>query len=199
VEDGIKLTDSVAEALIGRCVSLDLEMHPATNRILSFAAVRGAPDGAVCAFRGGALPEALARLDRFVDDAAFLLGHNIIAFDLPHLGTADAELALLRRPAIDTLWLNPLAFPKNPYHHLVKHHQDGRLKAGHLNDPELDARLVLELLRDQLAALSTRNAQAPDFLVALHWLASRGDRDHDFDAVFAAVARVARISKPSVS
>jgi ATP-dependent DNA helicase RecQ len=31
---------------------------------------------------------------------------------------------------IDTLWLNPLAFPRNPYHHLVKHYQDGRLQAG---------------------------------------------------------------------
>lgn len=39
---------------------------------------------------------------------------------------------LQRRSAapIDTLWLNPLAFPRNPYHHLVKHYQDGRDSEG---------------------------------------------------------------------
>ena len=40
--------------------------------------------------------------------------------------------------------LNPLAFPRNPYHHLVKHYQDGQLNRGRVNDPELDARLALD-------------------------------------------------------
>ena len=94
-------------------------------------------------FRGGDLAAALAKLDDFADGADFLLGHNLIVFDLPHLAKAKPDLRLLRLPAIDTLRLNPLAFPRNPYHHLVKHYQDGQLKRGRLNDPELDARLTL--------------------------------------------------------
>ena len=38
------------------------------------------------------------------------------------------RLAKLAEAPIDTLWLNPLAFPRNPYHHLVKHYHDGRLR-----------------------------------------------------------------------
>ena len=54
---------------------------------------------------------------------------------------------------MDTLRLGPLAFPRHPYHHLVKHYQDGGLKRGRVNDPELDARLALEVFLDQRRAL----------------------------------------------
>ena len=30
---------------------------------------------------------------------------------------------MLKKPAIDTLYLSPLAFPENPYHRLVKDYQ----------------------------------------------------------------------------
>lgn len=40
-----------------------------------------------------------------------------------------------------------LAFPRNPYHHLVKHYPHGQLQRGRWNDPELDARLTLEVFR----------------------------------------------------
>jgi len=71
---------------------------------------------------------------------------------------------------IDTLWLNPLAFPRNPYHHLVKHFQDGRLQVGHVNDPEQDARLALQVLADQIAAFTRLGQEAPDALLAYHHL-----------------------------
>ena len=60
-------------------------------------------------------------------EADHLLGHNIIRHDLPHLVAMRPALANIFRSPIDTLWLNPLAFPRNPYHHLVKHYHDGRL------------------------------------------------------------------------
>ena len=50
---------------------------------------------------------------------------------------------------MDTLRLNHLACPRNPYYYLVKHYQDGSLRRGRLNDPELDARLALEVFVDQ--------------------------------------------------
>jgi len=60
------------------------------------------------------LGAALAKLDAYADDSAFLLGHNLIAFDLPHLAAAKSGLRLLKLPAVDTLRLNPLAFPAIP-------------------------------------------------------------------------------------
>ncbi|MBL8396021.1 MAG: hypothetical protein JNK99_14960 [Candidatus Accumulibacter sp.] len=50
-----------------------------------------------------------------------MLGHNFIHFDRPHLAAVAPRLRLLALPVIDTLWLNPLAFPRHPYHHLVKY------------------------------------------------------------------------------
>ena len=110
---------------------------------------------------------ALGKLDAYAEGATYVLGHNLIAFDLPHLRAANPSLRLLRMPSIDTLRLNPLAFPRNPYHHLVKHYQDGQLKRGRVNDPALDAQLALELLADQRDAL---RKEAPDLLAAWHWL-----------------------------
>ena len=85
---------------------------------------------------------------------------------------------------IDTLWLNPLAFPRNPYHHLVKHYHDGRLATGHVNDPELDARLVFVVLANQLDALGKLGSDAPDALTAYHYLTTRMENAGGFDAVF---------------
>ena len=157
-------------AFVPPCLSLDLEVGKKDHRIHAFAAVR--PDtGQRLVFNGGELAAALAKLDELATGAKFLLGHNLILFDLPHLAAAQPDLRLLRLPAVDTLWLNPLAFPRNPYHHLVKHYQDGQLKHGRVNDPELDARLALDVFRDQHQAL--REA-LPDLLLAWHWLATAG-------------------------
>ena len=148
------------------CLSLDLEVDTRDNRIRAFAGLR--PDlGQSEVFSGGNLATALARLDALAEDASHVLGHNLIAFDLPHLAAAKPDLRLLTLPVIDTLRLSPLAFPRNPYHYLVKHYQDGGLRRGKLNDPELDARLALEVFDDQRRAL--RNA-APDLLASWHWL-----------------------------
>ena len=113
------------------------------------------------------MASALAQLDAYAEGASYVLGHNLIAFDLPHLRAANSSLRLLRMPSIDTLRLNPLAFPRNPYHHLVKHYQDGQLKRGRVNDPALDAQLALQLLVDQRDAL---RKEAPELLAAWHWL-----------------------------
>jgi ATP-dependent DNA helicase RecQ len=169
-------------------VSIDLEIGRESGRIHSFAAVRG-DTGQAFTHRGGDLAKALAGLDDFAEGAVFVLGHNLIGFDAPHLEAAKPDLRLLKLPRVDTLRLNPLAFPRNPYHHLVKHYQDGQLKRGRRNDPELDARLTLEVFADQQRVL--REA-APDLLTAWHWLASREATGSGIDAFFATVRRRAR-------
>ena len=104
---------------MSRCLSLDLEVSVRDRRIRAFAGVR-ADTGEPLVFPAAreGLPAGLAKLDRFAQDAEFLLGHNLIDFDLPLLKAASPSLRLLQLPAVDTLRLNPLAFPRNPYHHL---------------------------------------------------------------------------------
>ena len=166
------------------CLSLDLEVGVEDRRIHRFAAIRPHTGQSLRfpAGRGG-LATALNKLDDLADSAEFLLGHNIIDFDLPHLRAANPNLRLLRLPAVDTLRLNPLAFPRNPYHHLVKHYQDGQLKRGRTNDPELDARLTLEVFDDQQREF---RVASPDLLTAWHWLTARSDGE-GFDRFFASV------------
>ena len=171
-------------------LALDLEVGRHDDRIHAFGAVR-ARSGQSLTFRRGDLATALANLDAFTKGADYLLGHNLIAFDLPHLTAVKPDLRLLRLPAVDTLRLNPLAFPRHPYHHLVKHYQDGQLKRGRVNDPELDARLCLDVFSDQQKALSET---APDLLTAWHWLTSADDSGAGFDAFFTALRGAARPS-----
>jgi hypothetical protein len=71
-----------------------------------FADVRGVQPEASLNFRQGNLPAALEQLDALAEGARFLLGHNLIAFDLPHLTATKPELRLLKLPVVDTLWLN---------------------------------------------------------------------------------------------
>ena len=124
----------------------------------------------VIPFPGGDLNAGLAKLDRLADGAAFVVGHNLIDFDAKYLAASNPDLRLLHLPQVDTLRLNPLAFPRNPYHHLVKHYQDGQLKHGSRNDPELDARLTLGVLRDQHQAFRAMSESAPELVLAYHWL-----------------------------
>ena len=96
-------------------LSLDLEVGVRDRRIRAFAGLR--PDTGrtlVYPASGGSLPAALDRLDKLVEGAKFLLGHNLIDFDLPHLKALSPNLRLLQIPAVDTLMLNPLGLPPKP-------------------------------------------------------------------------------------
>ena len=175
-----------AMKLLSQCVSVDLEVDPNTRRIGSLAAVR--PEASkTCTYRGRNISTGLRTLDNYADGARFVLGHNIIKHDLPVLEGANPGLRILRKPPIDTLWLNPLAFPRNPYHRLVKHYKDGPLLSGSKSDPEIDAGLVLTVLKDQFRELRKLDRNDPDLLAAFHWLTTSSKRPQGFDAVFSLV------------
>ena len=80
-------------------------MRPDTDASFTFARRRRGP------------PQALVRLDELAQGVDFLLGHNLIDFDLPHPSAANSNLQLVLPAAVATLRLNPLAFPRNPYHY----------------------------------------------------------------------------------
>ena len=179
-----------ADSALKACLSLDLEVAKADSRIHALAAVRPDTGDRLMFPEGGmSLESALNRLDQLAEGADHLLGHNLIDFDLPHLRAAKPDLRLLNLPAVDTLRLSPLAFPRNPYHHLVKQYQDGRLKRGQVNNPELDARLALEVSNDQRRALSEADA---NLLTAWHWLTSTASAVSGFDLFFSALRKANR-------
>ena len=130
---------------------------------------------------------ALAELDAFADGASCLVGHNIIEHDLSLLGKLAPDRAVLCLPAIDTLYLSPLAFPENPYHHLVKQYQEPALARVQVNDPLLDAELTLQLLADIVDALKTKDN---DLLLAWHSLLAAAVKGHGFDQLFRVVRDV---------
>lgn len=174
-----------------RCVSIDLEVGVRDGRIHQFAAVRG-DTGEPFVFQKGDLSAALKKLDSFSADVAFVLGHNLISFDVPHLVAAKPDLDLLKLPRVDTLRLNPLAFPRNPYHHLVKHYQDGPLKRGQRNNPELDARLTLEVFSDQHQSFQALRDANPDLLLVWHWLTTADSVLSGLGAFFTTIRRAPR-------
>ena len=185
-------TESVSFA--PKCLSIDLEVGKKDALIHQFAAVRG-DTGAAFVHNKGELAKALVKLDTFAEGSAFLLGHNIVAFDAAHLAAAKPDLRLLKLPMVDTLRLNPLAFPRNPYHHLVKHYQDGQLQRGRLNDPELDARLTLDVFHDQQRELLALTESAPDLLLAWHWLTTAEDATSGLNNFFLTLRRKPRPSE----
>ena len=101
--------------------------------------------------------------------ARFVLGNNLIAFDIPHPQAACPGLGLLSLPRLDTLLLNPLAFPRRPYHRLVKHYKDAGLLRRTRNDPLLDSQLAHEALAGQYRELGKAS---PEALATWHWLSS---------------------------
>ena len=102
------------------------------------------------------LDQALEELGRLGESADFVLGHNLCAHDLPALKRQAPGHSLLTKPVIDTLILSPLAFPENPYHHLVK---DYKLVREALNDPLEDARLAGAAFREQAQSLKRQDSK----------------------------------------
>jgi ATP-dependent DNA helicase RecQ len=171
-----------------QCLSIDLEVGRNSGVIHQLAALRG-DTTASQVFPPGTLAQALDAVDQLADSTAFLLGHNLIAFDLPHLQAAQPNLRLLTKPVVDTLRLNPLAFPKNPYHHLVKHYQDGQLLGNRKNNPLLDAELALLIFCDQEQSMQALQAKNPDLLLAWHWLTTRDQSVSGLNSLFMTIRK----------
>ncbi len=171
---------------INRLVAVDIEVHPVDHQIIKIGAF--APgSGETLAFKGAFnLHAALSALDDFCRKAAFLLGHNITRHDLECLKSVRSDLKLYALPLIDTLWLSPLAFPKNPYHHLVK---DYKIVKQSVNDPLADARCTVTLFEDQCEAF----AHKPKEIAAFYGgMLAAAFPQHGYAALFEAIVGRAR-------
>ncbi len=104
---------------------------------------------------------ALKRLSSFARDARYILGHNIMAHDLPLAEALCPDAGILSLIPVDTLVLSPLAFPENPYHRLIKGY---KLVSSSKNNPVADARLARVLFEDQLLAFWALNDTCADLI-----------------------------------
>jgi len=131
------------DKILNNSLLLDLETSP-DGKVLKVGAVCGDKERFL---KGRFSQSDVTRvLDELGRDADYVLGHNILDHDLPILRKQFPSLHLHTLPVIDTLFLSPIAFPENPYHHLVK---DYRLLSTALSDPVYDARNSGKLFLDQ--------------------------------------------------
>ena len=128
-------------------------------RILALGAALG-PESLLYA-HNFSLEQALDRLADFSRRATWVLGHNLLGHDLEILRSIAPGHPILALPAVDTLYLSPLAFPENPYHRLVK---DYKLNRQSRNDPLADARLAARLFKDQWRSLEQQAHREPGLL-----------------------------------
>jgi len=145
-------------SFLDTCVLLDLETGK-DNRLWHIGAIRSKEIFELKKISD--INKALAELDRFVNGAAFILGHNILHHDLPILASLCPDLRLLRLPVVDTLYLSPLAFPQNPYHRLIK---DYKLVRDSINNPVADARLAGNIFKDQWENFALFQKKTPEIL-----------------------------------
>ena len=117
----IRLRREDKTPLLQRCLSVDLEVDPKTGKIFDMAAVRFGNGPAVVAPKGEIGP-GLDALEAALGKSQHILGHNILRHDIAHLLAARPRLIEKMAAPIDTLWLNPLAFPRNPYHQIGRAH-----------------------------------------------------------------------------
>ncbi|HEB53021.1 MAG TPA: RecQ family ATP-dependent DNA helicase, partial [bacterium] len=151
-----------------RGIGFDLELDGCQS-LLEVGAIAGK-----CGYRKkpkGSVAEALAGLDAFAADAEFVFGHNILWHDLPWIARHAPALALLQKPAVDTLVLSAIAFAEHPYHKLLKDYKVVREAA---NDPVADARIAARLLRDARERLGETAKANPVFGRVVRSLGERG-------------------------
>jgi ATP-dependent DNA helicase RecQ len=167
--------DSAPEAIVAGLprgmafVSVDIESNPNDDdRIFRMGAVRSDLETTLDLAVSRASRESVARrLNEFAVGAEFVVGHNLRRHDLPLLAAQFPGLAWQHLSIVDTLELSPLAFPRNPYHRLVKGY---KIVSECRNDPVHDARMALDLLADEVREFERLQATDPDWMEVLHFL-----------------------------
>jgi len=161
-------------------LSLDLEISKDHKKLHHLGAVLGDTSLDLPLSKQQNYPLAIEQLNNMAAKAQFVLGHNIISHDLPWLYIQKEHKTLTHLstlPVIDTLFLSPLAFPKNPYHRLLK---DYKIISDSYNNPLHDARLSLAIFSDQIAAFKQQYKTNP-YIIELYYALFSHHSSHEFD------------------
>lgn len=114
---------------------LDLEIDPTSENLLLGAFLL---DSDYWTFDQAKLVEQKQRVIDLLNQSAYLGGHNILEFDLPHLARLlsvdETTLANWQQKSIDTLYFSSLLQPHKPTHALLKLYKAQKPA----NDPVLD-------------------------------------------------------------
>ncbi len=105
--------------------------------------------------------EAMGQLAELARGARFVAGHNIVAHDRRFVEGIVPSSPLLRLRSVDTLFLSPLAFPRRPYHRLVK---DYKLVGAERSDPLEDCKRSRDLLEECWSQLGWWGRSYPGLL-----------------------------------
>ncbi|MCC7375577.1 MAG: RecQ family ATP-dependent DNA helicase [Verrucomicrobiales bacterium] len=173
---GDAVSNDPTEEFLRRALIVDLEVSR-SGRIAEIGAVLG--DETLTGRGDGATAGWLAQLGRMTARASVVVGHNIRRHDLPLLRASVPDHPILALPVVDTLELSPLAFPKNPYHRLVK---DYKLVRESVNDPVADARQSGILLTDEIHAFAVLRRSDPALFQLLRDLLVAPDATAPFPA-----------------
>ena len=153
--------DTASNGQIPAVLIVDLEVDPKTDKPFKIGALR--PDSGLSfekTFRGGkGFQTALDEMAHLAGGAKWLMGHNILGYDLKYLKSAAPDAVWLKLPLIDTLRLSPLAFPQNPYHRLIKNH---KIISSEINSPLADCCACWQLFQDQCTAFGKIKAEKPE-------------------------------------
>ena len=137
-------------------IFIDTEVDGQGKKILDIGAVSG---------DGKTFHEASAEgFAKFIEGVEYLVGHNILQFDIPQLTKITGSAIFLGIHFIDTLPLSPLLFPMKPYHRLLK---DDKLQTEEANNPVNDSIKAKELLEDELIAFDRLDTELKDIFFIL--------------------------------
>jgi ATP-dependent DNA helicase RecQ len=161
---------------------VDIETTIAADAIADIGAIKG--DGAV--FHG----KNVAAFIAFLEDDAYLCGHNILHHDMHYLAPRFKEMGKVAPRIVDTLHLSPLLFPKRPYHRLVK---DDKLQTTDLNNPVNDARKAQNLLDDEVEAFARLDESTRQIYYGL--LHSQQEFSSFFDFIQYAPAQITSLAE----
>lgn len=134
---------------------IDTEIEPKSEKILDIGSIKD--DGNF--FHKASLDEFV----RFIDGTKFICGHNIFNHDIKYIGNVLYENGIKKSNIIDTLYLSPLLFPKQPYHALLK---DDKLQSEETNNPLNDSIKAKHLFYDEINAFK----KADDTLKQIYYL-----------------------------
>ena len=121
----------------------DIELNPQTEKIEDIGCIR--QDNAI--FHKKDIPGFF----EFVNDSAFICGHNILAHDIKWVQKYSTQKDWGIERAIDTLLFSPLLFPRKPYHSLLK---DDKILTEERNNPVNDAKKARELFAEEVTAFN---------------------------------------------